>query len=55
MKRLIILIISVLLIIYHIKNTDYSLTVYLVQALGAVILAKIYFKYKDRKKVREYD
>lgn len=53
MKSFVILVVSILLIIYHIKNTNYSLTVYLVQALGALLLAKLYFKYKNRSKEKE--
>lgn len=49
MKPFIVLIIALALIVYHIKNTDYGLTIYLLQILGAVLLFNLTRRYKKRK------
>lgn len=53
MRHLIILTILIAIMVYHIKNTNYSLTVYLVQILLAILFYNLYQKFKKRRKEKE--
>lgn len=49
MRHFIILIIAISLGVYHIKNTNYDLTVYLLQFLAAILIFKALQRVKKRK------
>lgn len=54
MRNFIVLIVCIGFFVYYIKNTNYTVTVYLIQVLLALLTYKFIFK-PNKRKERDYD